>query len=200
MQGTLYRLIAAAAFTCSSFAAAQQAPLTAPAPLQFIVNGAITEGGDDLVKVKFKNAESEKIKAGGLLMLGGGVLLTPGSGAVSLQLTLNYHFDSITAKNGDASFDRFPLEAIVFVNNGRHRFGAGVSHHLSPEADFDFDNQPKDSAEFDDATGLVVEYDYSITSAVRIGLRYTAIEYEASDFVGEKVDGDHVGLTASLAF
>ena len=103
MQGMLRRLIVAAALTCSSFAAAQQGPQPAPSPLRFILNGAFTEGGDDLVKVKFKNAESEKIKAGGLLMLGGGLLLTPGSGAVSLQLTLNYHFDSITAKNGDAT-------------------------------------------------------------------------------------------------
>lgn len=198
MQGMLSRAVLAAALFCSSVAVADTASSTAS--WRPVVNGAFTEGGDDLVKVQFRNADSEKIKAGGLLMLGGGMVYTPAGGAVSLRLTINYHFDTITAKNGDASFERFPLEALLFFNAAPHRLGVGLSHHLSPEAEFDFDDQSRETVKFDDATGVVVEYGYQVTPQIWLGLRYTTISYDAQDLAREEVDGDHVGLTASFTF
>ncbi|MBO6753528.1 MULTISPECIES: hypothetical protein [Spongiibacter] len=201
MQGLFRSITLASAVILPVAAQAQVLSPTSPEPVfRGIVNAAVTDGGDDLAKVQFKNASSEKIKAGSLLMLGGGVLIQPRGSAFSYQLTANYHFDSITAKNGDASFDRFPLEALVFYNNGQHRFGVGVSHHLSPEVEFDFDDFAKETVEFDDATGFVVEYNYEISERVWLGLRHTSITYEVSDINGAEVDGDHFGLTAHFAF
>lgn len=181
-----------------------ESPLQSAPSNEWVVRGvfsaAVTDGGDDLAKVQFKNADSEKIKAGGLLMVGAGVLVAPSDSPFSYQVTLNYHFDSITAKNGDASFDRMPIEAQVFYNSGKHRFGAGLTHHLSPEVEFDFDDAPRETVEFDDATGAVIEYNYAVSPSIWLGLRYTTIDYSPSDVDGEDVDGDHVGVTLHIPF
>ena len=166
----------------------------------WIVTAAITDGGDDLAKVQFKNSNSEKIKAGGLLMAGGGILITPPQSMFSLQFTANYYFDSITAKNGDASFDRYPVELIAFANMGQHRIGLGITEHFSPHADFDFDGFPKSSVDFDDATGYIIQYDYKLFDEMWVGLRYTGITYTVSDMHDQDVDGNNIGLTALYQF
>ncbi|MBQ0797065.1 outer membrane beta-barrel protein [Zhongshania sp.] len=201
MHGML-RLTSAVVFLLTSLTAFAKTNSSHPEKpfIRGIVTSAITHGGDDIAKVQFKNADSEKIKAGDLLMIGGGILISPPQSLFSVQLTVNYYFDSIIAKNGDASFDRYPVELLVFVNPGRHRVGAGITEHFSPRAELDFDGQEKSSAKFDDATGLILQYDYKLTDDLFLGLRYTAITYTASDNQGADVDGDNVGLTALYQF
>ena len=60
----------------------------------------------------------------------------------------------------------------------------------------------RESADFDDALGYIVQYDYKIPKInLRVGARYTSIDYEFSqnlDLAGNKrsdVDGDSIGLT-----
>jgi hypothetical protein len=195
-----YGLLITSFFAASAFAQ-ESAPIVSESgrntsPVRFILNAAVSDGGDDLLKVSFRNADSEKIKAGGLLLFGGGVLFTPSAGPLSVQLTANYFFDSITAKNGDASFDRLPIELLAFGNFDRHRIGAGATLHLSPELEMDFDETGKLTQKFDDALGFVVQYEYKFSDQVFAGVRFTSIDYTADDV--EDINGDNIGLTISF--
>ena len=77
----------------------------------------------------------------------------------------------------DIRFDRYPLELIPFYNFGDHRLGAGISHHLSAELELEDFLGP--DVEFDDATGWLVEYDYSFPGweegGFVLGIRYVWI-------------------------
>jgi hypothetical protein len=91
-----------------------------------------------------------------------------------------------------------PLDLLGFYRTGNHRFGGGVTYHLNPEFEIDTDFADGD-IEFDNALGLVIEYDYFFSEGLSAGLRYTSIEYEASDF-DEEIDGSYFGLIISFAF
>ena len=167
---------------------------------KFVASIGYTHGGDDIMKVHFERGSSEKITAGGEALLGAGALI-PLTPSTDLQLTLNYHFDNATAKNGDISFTRYPLDALVFHHNDQHRFGLGVSMHLSPEIEVDIDGQGKQTVEFDQQLGYVLEYNFAASEKIWLGLRYTDIEYTVSSpDTGETVDGSHFGLMLHFLF
>ncbi|MGB1905773.1 MAG: outer membrane beta-barrel protein [Spongiibacter sp.] len=168
-------------------------------PIRFFVSAGYTHGGDDLLKLQFEKGGSEKITAGGGAMLGAGTIL-PISQNNELQLSINYHGDSSSAKNGDAGFTRFPVEALIFTRNQHHRFGVGPTLHLNPEVELDIDGQRKQSVTFDQALGAVAEYNFLVSEQVWLGLRYTYIQYETKGVVTEEIDGNHVGLMVHLIF
>lgn len=161
---------------------------------QFVISAGITFGGDDFVAIEDEDGDHvDDLEAGGFLYLGAGTNYRFSNSPISIQAVYAYHFDSVDADNGDASFDRFDLDLTVFYNTGAHRIGTGLTHHFSPSLDVDADFFDGD-VDFDDATGFLVEYNYMFSQHGAIGVRYTFIDYEASDVDADEVDGDHIGL------
>ncbi|MCP5207972.1 MAG: hypothetical protein H7A01_12250 [Hahellaceae bacterium] len=167
-------------------------------PLSFVLTGGLTYGGDELAELRFTDGDSQKIKAGALLYVGTGFLARFSDSPMSLQATINYHFDISTAENGDATFSRVPLEVIGFYTKDKFRFGAGLSYHLKPTLDIDTDRGSINN-KFDDALGYVLQVDYLAAKNLALGARILAIEYEASD-VDFSADGNSVGLIGTLMF
>lgn len=164
-------------------------------------------GGDDLFKVEFSDGESETVEAGGLIDLKAGLSYRFNQAPVSLQTTLEFHFDKVTAKNGDASFSRFPIELLAFYHINQHRIGFGPTLHTGIELDIDFDasvlslGTAKGKIDFDDATGFIVEYGYRFKDTpATLAVRAVQIDYKVSSGNGNNIDGSHLGLYGYLNF
>ncbi len=179
---------------CASTAMADEAAGFSP-----LVFAGITNGGDDLAKIKYENGDSAKISAGELLMLGGGVNYQFAESPINVQAAISYFFDNQDAKNGDATFERWPVDLLGFYNAGNHRFGAGLSYHMNPEFDASLDGYDSINVDFDNALGAVVEYGYKFSGGFVLGLRYTSIDYSSSKVDGD-IDGSNVGLMATFTF
>lgn len=186
-------LTAASLLAIALSAAADTNPTNHNLGAHFMLTGGLTHGGDKIATIEYEDGDDADIRAGGLFLLGLGVdyRFTP---SWELQLTLNYQFDRANAENGDASFHRMPIDLLGFYRQGAHRFGGGLTYHMSPEFEADFDSLDDNiSVDFDDALGLVLEYDYFFNDSLSVGVRYTTIEYEISDY-SEEVDGSYFGL------
>jgi len=178
--------------------------------MQWLVGFGLTYGGDKLAEVELEDdgdRHDEDLRGGDLITLAAGIVLYLPLPAWSIQTTIGYHFDEISADNGDIRFDRYPLEFIPFYNVGKHRLGAGLSYHLSPTLDLKELDGPK--VEFDDALGWLVEYDYSFSGwengGFVVGMRYLWIDYrvdkvDGTPGSGGDVDGNHVGVHVDFLF
>lgn len=166
---------------------------------RFMLTGGLTTGGDKIATIEYEDGDDADIRAGGEFLLGLGVdyRFTPNW---EFQLTLNYQVERENADNGDASFHRTPVELLGFYSQGPHRFGGGLTYHMNPEFETDFDDFDENvSIDFDDALGWVLEYDYFFSESASLGVRYTDIEYTAPSF-SEKIDGSYVGLMFNVYF
>jgi hypothetical protein len=134
-------------------------------------------GGDELVTVVFTNGETRTIHANDGLFLGGGVSILNDERDVEAEISLSFKFDTINASNGEVTWSRWPLDALLFYRLPSMRFGGGLTYHINPELKGSgvvgniFDK-------FDNALGFVLQADYSISERHHIGLRYTGIEYK----------------------
>lgn len=157
----------------------------------FTAIAALAAGGDELATISFTNGDSQDIKAGSGVYLGGGFLHNFAAVPVSVQVTLGYFVADTAATNTQARFSRYPLDAMVFYRNAGHRFGAGLTYHLSPTLDLD---QLGGTYKFENAQGLVLEYGYKW-----FGIRYTTIDYEAKGFA-YTASGNHLSIQANWGF
>jgi hypothetical protein len=165
--------------------------------VKFDLGLGLTVGGDELAYATFTDGNTEKIKAGELIHLYAGVLLDFPDTPLSTRLAIGYHFDSITAENGEIDFSRKPLEIIPFYNfHKNHRIGLGLTYHLDPKLTSDV----LPDLTFDDSLGFVAEYGYGFGGgSVWLGLRYVGIDYDPAQLdgvsvTGESADGSHFGL------
>lgn len=181
-----------------------------PGGLKFALTGGLTLGGDDLFKVQFADGDSDKIKAGEILQVGAGALYQSPTMPLAAQITISYHFDTIFADNGDAGFDRYPLEGILYYTGVQDwRFGAGARLALSPEADASAAGDEV-TVEFKNGTGFIVEVGYQVANNFWMNLRAVQEEYEVKRFNVNGMDlalsddrdvsGNHVGLNFLWAF
>lgn len=145
--------------------------------LQWVFSGGLTFGGDDFATVEYEGGGSDDLEAGGLFYIGGGINYRFADSPVSLQGGIAYHFDEADADNGNASFDRMEFDFIGFYNFGQHRIGLGVTQHNSIDLSLKVDGERYD-ADFDNAVGFIVEYDYIVSPNTAIGIRYTDIDYD----------------------
>lgn len=167
----------------------------------------LTFGGDEIAEIEYEDGSDASIDAGGLVYFGGDIRYRSPDIPLDVQFNLGYHTDSSNAENGDTSFDRIVVEAIPFYRiDENHRIGAGISYHLSPEFEIDFDGM-SDTVDFDNALGLVLEYGYNFDSIDgTLALRYNLIDYEPSSINGtdiqdaEDIDGSHVGILYYIHF
>lgn len=134
-------------------------------------------GGDELVTVTFTNGDTRTIHANDGLFLGGGVSILNDERDVEAEISLSFKFDTINASNGEVTWSRWPLDALLFYRLPSMRVGGGLTYHINPELKGSgvvgnvFDK-------YDNALGFIVQADYSISERHHIGVRYTGIEYK----------------------
>jgi hypothetical protein len=200
-------VITASLVTCSSLCSA--AAPQAERPVRFVLTGGLTAGGDTIAKVEYSNGDTAKIKGGGLVQLGAGLQFHPVGTPFSLLATINYHVDNATAKNGEARFDRVPLELLGFYHiNDRWRIGGGWRHTMNPKFKGDFDFQPSVTLDYKDADSLVLQVGFG-TERFWGGLRYVNESFKVESvrvssstvrIDTAKNDGSHLGLMGYFAF
>lgn len=168
---------------------------------KFGVQGGFASGGDTLATVNFTDGSSETLKAGSGISIGAFTIIPLSDNGVALKLAANYLHDSVTATNGEVTFTRLPLDALVLKQMNKWQVAAGLTYHLNPQYESTFNSGSKIDA--DNALGLRLEANYQVYSnsflAMNIGASYTNIEYS---FVGvtKKYDGSSVAITTGLSF
>jgi len=164
----------------------------------FLMGMGLTFGGKTLATVHFTNGDSENVKSGGLVHLYAGYEYRLAS-RFSVQATIGYHVDNVSARNGDLKFSRYPLEVLGhFGITDNVRIGGGVRYVMNPEISSSGAASIGDY-EFDDTTGAVIEAEYLITPHVGVKLRGVSEKYKMKGS-STSVRGDHGGIYASYYF
>ena len=208
MQQSVQRACAIAFF--STIALSAQADQLSGG-LHPVLNAGLTFGGDTIATTYYSNGSSQDIKAGGLIQLGGGVLWQAIDFPLATQFTVNYHVDDTSASNGNATFDRVPIELTFFYTGvDKWRFGAGARFVQSPKYKSHIDNVSDKQLNFKNTTGALVEAGYGFTPHMWVSLRYVSERYQPTTYTENGVttdvsgtrsyDGSHVGLTFTYAF
>lgn len=170
---------------------------------KFVLSAGLHLGGDDLATVEYDNGADDDLEAGGGVYLGAGIEF-PMAPNMALRTSVGYQFDSVSADNGDADFDRVPWDAMVLLGASPHRFGIGLTYHTDVQYDFNDDFGQDVNAEFDDALGLMLAYELELTPMFSISFKYTDIEYEEVPTLrgqrGEVIDGSNGAISANLLF
>jgi len=174
-----------------------------------MMNAGITYGGDTIGTVKFTDGSTKNLKAGALLQFGLGGLYQFEDKPLALMLSANYHFDTVNAKNGSASFDRFPIEALAYYT-GKERFRFGGGLRIVNGAELSSDIGGSDKYTFDTTKGLVAEIGYQLDSHGWLNFRFVSEKYQAKTHVVNGVtssstnyaptDGSHMGVNFTYEF
>ena len=171
-----------------------------------LVGIALTAGGDKLSTVEFTNGLSEDVTAGGLLQVYGGVEIHQKGSPFGFQATVGYHFDSASARNGQQTFSRVPIEAIALFNVAP-KFRIGVGARYASNAKY----RSSGAADVGDANyqsqlGALVMGEWLITPSMGLQLRYVSEKYKLNgiDTNGNPasltVDGSHGGIGFNYYF
>lgn len=189
----------------AAFASVAALLLAAPASPQAaevrpMLKAAADFGGDTLINVTFTDGSTQSIRANELLSLGGGVSIVNDAGDIETELTLSYKFRTVTASNGDVTFSRWPLDALVFYRLPDLRLGGGLTFHLGPElSGSGFAGGL--NLNFDDALGLLLQADYRVTPKINLGVRYTSLDYKLRvNGASATVRSNGVGIVFSASF
>jgi len=190
--------LAVAALACSV-----AAPSMAAVGLSPVIGVAYTAGGKTLATVIYDDGSKNRIKAGGQVGLFAGVEYRETADApLTLQATLGYHFDRISAANGSVTFSRLPLEFLGFWNvDPQFRIGAGLRKATSGKVR----TSGQASNEIPDynvrsSVGFVVQAEYFLAPQASVYFRLVSERYKSSLAPGGAVSGNHAGLGLAYHF
>lgn len=156
-------------------------------------------GGETLAEVYYSDFTVQEIRAGtGAFFAGGYQFPVNEDGSVKSLFSLGYITDSSFASNGEVSFDRYYLDALLSRDFDHLRFAAGLSYHLGvtlegSEVVRDID------VEFENTLGFVAEASYLFQHPGALTLRYLDIDYTVEE-TGERFDGAGIGLYYGFGF
>lgn len=153
------------------------------------VGFGLAYGGDKLATITFTDESDEDLLAGAGYTMAIGVVKNFEDSPLAIQGTVGYFVDETSARNSRARFSRYPIEVLAVYRDGNHRFGGGLTHHLSPTLNMDNLGEKFD---FDSATGFVMEYGYRYFS-----VRYTRLSYSIGN---SDIDGSGIGIFAEMGF
>lgn len=149
----------------------------------------MTFGGDPLAYVVFTDGSRSDLEAGRGFTGFGGVIFediwSQNNHTIDAQTTLGVKFASTkAATNGEVTFTRWPLEAIIFYRNTEHKYrgGLGLSYHLAGNVSGTEDASAI-AADIDNVLGFVLQADYFLgwNNQMALGLRYESISYKISN-------------------
>lgn len=153
----------------------------------FFLNFGIQNGGDQMWALVETDSTGTTVgeqidssRAGGYTRLTFGGEIAFGQSPISLQIGAGLLRDGLTSNVDESKsvFKRKVIELIPFWNVGRHRFGVGATAHLEPVFYANPDGPGSYNQEFDDAVGLLLQYDIRYDQDISVGFRYTNIKYE----------------------
>lgn len=154
-------------------------------------------GGDTIAGATIVGGGSDEVKAGQLLS---GALGLEGylTESILMKASIGLKMDFISASNGDITFIRVPAELLAFYVGESISLGVGVTQHLGPTLEGD-GVAAAVNADFDDATGFIVQLDYPLNEKGYLAFRYTSINYNV---VGSSVDidGSSIGIIIGVKF
>ena len=172
------------------------------------ISVAASFGGDEIGRFEDSFGDIEKVTGGGGGHITGGFLFAfdPWTSA---RLTAGYQADSVSRLNGESSLDRVSFEITALKSYRFHEFGAGLVMHTGIQYDCNINSVCAGDVAFDPAVGYAFEYAYRFggyrggsypsATGLRLGVRYTAIEYNPE--VGSaSVDGSSLAGFIGLAF
>jgi opacity protein-like surface antigen len=170
--------------------------------LKPVIGATLTGGGKTLVEVEFDDGGSRKISSGGLTHLFAGLEYREPGAPWSIQATVGYHFDRVSADNGSLSFSRVPLEVLGFWHaNDNIRLGGGLRKATGTQ--FETSGAGNDIApEFNmrSSLGVVLQGEYLFGEHASVFLRYVNEKYKSNYLVGGEVSGEHGGIGFAYRF
>ena len=155
-----------------------------------LLQAGLHSGGDDLITARTTAGDTEKIKGGGFVSLSVGIGFDV-TEILETRLMAGLKLDTIKGDNGEATFSRYPLEALLMYKLSNNAFiGGGLSYHVNPEIERTgiFTNQ---SSRFDNALGVVAGFDYVFSSQIYVGLKLTNINYRIDN---QTFNGNSIGV------
>ncbi len=163
-----------------------------------IVGIGLTGGGDRLTEVEYTNGDSYSIRGGGEVQVHVGAEFRL-SRIATLAVTGGYHFDSVSARNGSVTFERFPIETLAHVWLDQHwRVGGGLRVAMNPELYGDGAGRGLD-IDFHTAYSPVLEVEYRFTPS--LGLKGRAVfERYRPKSDDPTARGDHLGIVFNFYF
>jgi hypothetical protein len=170
----------------------------------------ITVGGNVISKLTRSDGSIREISAGGLYQIGLGVLYQAEIIPFSTALTLNYHYNSDSKDNDNATFRRIPLETIVYFNGlGDLRIGGGMRYNYSSRADSNL-NGVNERITFENSKGSIVEIGYQVRPGGWVSLRHVKETYKVATYTTtalvlpttsrQPYNGEHTGLFLSFEY
>jgi hypothetical protein len=148
----------------------------------------LAAGGDTVGSIVFVNGGQQAIEAGDGASFGGGVVQRIDD-RFGIKYTVSYKVSFSAASNADVMKTVLPIDVVPYYRSGDHKVGVGLSLHLSPKVDWDW---LAPEQEFDDATGLTLEYAFR-----RFSFSYTDIDYETDT---QTFDASHLGFKFTSKF
>jgi len=154
-------------------------------------------GGDEVGRFTDSDGYTESIHSGGGFLLEGGLNLAVDP-LTSLRLSGGYQIDGATRGNGSSVFDRLRFDLSLLRSFGAHEFGAGLTAHTSVGFSCDINSICQGDVEFNHAVGYTFEYALRMVGpgwsdfgrGVRLGVRYTGIDYTSRLPDSETFEGD----------
>jgi outer membrane protein W len=144
-----------------------------PNPLHFMVGVGLTVGGENVATAQYTDGSSNNISAGtgAQLMTGLDYRLNQ---SVSFEATVGYRVRVALGSNGNASFNRFPIDLLAYYNvDPNWRLGGGVEYinHPTLSASGAIAGLNED---FKNTTGLVLEAEYF--PMPNLGVKFRAVK------------------------
>jgi outer membrane protein with beta-barrel domain len=186
--------LAAAAFIATSARAADVRPM---------LKAGLDTGGDKLLTVTFTDGSTKTIRANEGLFVGVGASIVNETKDMEAELSLSAKFATISANNGDVTWTRFPLDALVFYRFPSFRVGGGLTYHMNPKVSSSGVALIPSDVQIDNALGYVLQADYRFGEKIGLGLRYTGLEYKlhsASAGTSATSKSNGVGIVFSVSF
>ncbi len=152
-------------------------------------------GGDGIKSLSFMSGNTDSIRANEGFYLGLGASIRNDAGNLEFVGTLSMKYQGLHADNGDITWIRYPLDALVLYRARNFRLGGGLTYAMHPrlkgtEALASVDTR------FDNALGAVLQGDL-LLGRVNLGLRYTILDYTAG---GSTFKSNGLGATFGFTF
>ena len=160
-----------------------------------VVVAGYDAGGSNVVSLTYTNGKTDSIKANEGLHVGGGVSVLNEARDIEFLGTLSVKYLSLHADNGDVTWLRYPLDALLFYRMQSFRVGGGLTYVIAPSLNGNGAASNID-VRLDDAAGLVLQGDY-LLERVSLGLRYTILDYK---YGGNTIKSSGLGVTFGFTF
>lgn len=175
---------------CAAVSAASHAAEVKPA----FVAGYDT-GGDEVVNVTFTNGNKDSLKANEGFYAGGGVSVLNDAKDIEFLGTLSIKYASLHADNGDVTWTRLPLDALLFYRWESFRLGGGLTYVINPKLKGS-GVASNINTTLDNAVGVLLQGDY-LMGRVALGLRATLLDYKVG---GNTVKSSGIGVSFGFTF